>query len=93
MLCMVPKECDSSFRCFAKLDERLLFRKACLCSLYRILKLLPVCPTYAFWHSGHASLYTPDNTNLSGDGLSCVSSLPMVLFVRTAILRSVCLSV
>jgi len=92
MLCMVPKECASSFRCFAKLDERLLFRKACLCSLYRILKLLPVCPTYAFWHSGQVSLHTLDNENLLGGSLFFVSRFLMVLFVRKAILRSVCLN-
>jgi len=92
MLCMVPKECASSFRCFAKLDEWLLFRKACLCSLYGILKLLPGCPTYAFWHSGQVGLYTPDNENLSGGGLFFVSRFLMMLFVRKAILRSVCLN-
>jgi hypothetical protein len=89
---MVPKECASSLRCFAKLDDWLLFRKACLCSLYLILKLLPLCLTYAFLHSGQVSLYTPDNENLSGGGLFCVSRIPMVLFVRKAILRSVCSS-
>jgi len=88
----VPKECASSFKCFAKLYGWLLFRKACLCWLYRILKLLPVCPTYALWHSGQASLYTPDNENLSRGGLFCVSRFPMVLFVRKAILRSICLN-
>ena len=31
-----------------------------LCSLKCIAKLLPVCPTYAFLHLGHVSLYTPD---------------------------------
>ena len=92
MLCMEPKECASSFKCFTKLDEWLLFRKACLCSLYRILKLLPVCPTYAFWHSGQVSLHTLDNENLLGGSLFFVSRFLMVLFVRKAILRSVCLN-
>jgi hypothetical protein len=63
-----------------------------LCSLYRILKLLPVCPTYAFLHSGQVSMYSPDNENLSGGGLFCVSRFPTVLFVQKAILRSVSLN-
>jgi hypothetical protein len=89
---MVPKECVSSFRCLAKLDVWLLFRKACLCSLYRMLKLRPVCPKYTFWYCGQVSLYIPNSENLSGGGLFCVSSLPMLLFVGKVILRSVCLN-
>jgi hypothetical protein len=61
--------------------------------LYCILKLLPVCPTYAFLHSGQVSLYTPGNKNLSGGSLFHVNRFPMVLFVQKAILRSVCLNV
>jgi hypothetical protein len=45
-----------------------------------------------FWHSGQVSFYTPDNENLSGGGLFCVSRFPVVLFVRKAILRSLCLN-
>ena len=61
---MGPKDCASSLRCFAKL----LFRKAVLCSLYRIVKLQPVCPTYFFLKSGQVSLYTPDCESISGQG-------------------------
>jgi len=63
-----------------------IFSKACLCSLYRILKLLPVCLTYAFLHSVLVSLYTADTENLSGGSLFGVRRFPMVLFVRKAIL-------
>jgi hypothetical protein len=89
---MVPKGCACSCRCFAKLEVLLLFQKACLCSLYHVLKLHPVCPMYAFWHSGQVSLCIPDSENLSGGGLCCVSSFPIVLFMRKATLRSVCLN-
>jgi len=47
MLFMVPKECDFSLRCFAKLDVWLLFLNAFSCSLNRGAKRLPVCPIYA----------------------------------------------
>ena len=81
MLSMGPKEHASLLRCLAKLDAWLLFLKATLCSLYRVVKGLPVCPTYALLQSGQVSLYTPDNENLSGARLICVSSLPIVLLV------------
>jgi hypothetical protein len=70
-----------------------LFRKACLCSLYSILKLLPVCPTYAFFAFWAGEFVHPlDDEILSGGGLFCVSRFPMVLFVRKAVLRPVCLN-
>jgi hypothetical protein len=57
---MVSKAYACSLRCFANLDECLLFQNAFLCSLNRIAKLLPVFPTHAFLQWGHVSLYTPD---------------------------------
>jgi hypothetical protein len=40
-----PKECWFSIRCLAKLEEWLAVLKAFLCSLKRVVKPLPVCPT------------------------------------------------
>ena len=49
----------------------------------------PVCPTYALWHSGQMSLYTPDSENLSGVGFPWESRFPMVFVVRNVIFRFV----
>ena len=64
-----------------------------MCSRNCILKFLPVCPTYAFLHSGHVSLYTPDRVYLSDVWVLRVSALRMVFTVRNAIFRSVLLNV
>jgi len=74
-------------RCVAIVPEGLLVL------VISYIEAFPVCPTYAFLHSGQVSLYTPDNENLSEGGLFRVSRFPMVLFVRKAILRSVCLNI
>jgi hypothetical protein len=80
------KECASSLRCLAKLD---LFLKATLCLIYRVVRGLPVCSIYALLQSGQVSLYTPNNENLSGAGLVCVSRFRIVLLVWNAVLKSV----
>jgi len=49
-----------------------------MCSLNRILKLLLVCPMYAFLQSGHVSLYAPDLVYLSIVWYLCVSVLWIV---------------
>jgi len=64
-----------------------------MCSWNRILQFLPVCPTYAFLHSGHVSLYAPDRVYLSDVWVLRVSALRMVFTVRNAIFRSVLLNV
>jgi hypothetical protein len=61
VLWMGLKGCVCSIRCLAKLEEWLAVLKAFLCSLKHVAKFLPVCPTYAFPHSGHVNLYTPDH--------------------------------
>jgi hypothetical protein len=61
------------------------------CSLNRVAKRLPVCPTYALLQSGQDSLYTPDSENLSGVGFLWESSFPTVFVVRNAILSCVIL--
>jgi len=71
-----------SIRCLAYLDEWLLFLKAFMCSWNRIVKFLPVCPTYSFLQSGHVSLYTPDRVYLSVVWVLRVSALRMVFTVR-----------
>jgi len=47
----------------------------------RIVKFLPVCPTYAFLQSGHVSLYMPDRVYLSVVWVLRVSALRMVFTV------------
>jgi hypothetical protein len=92
MLSMVPKECACSLRCCANVDVWLLLRNANLCSLYRIVKDLPVCPTYALLQSGQVSLYTADSENLSVIGFFGIRMFLKVLLVRKAILSSACLN-
>ena len=89
---MAPMGWSCSMRCCAYLDVWLLVWNACLCSLKRIAKFLPVCPTYALLHTGHVSLYIPDCVYLSVLCVVCVSLLLMVLFVLYAILRLVFLN-
>ena len=45
VLWMGPKEFACSIRCLEKLEEWLAVLKAFLCSLKRVAKFLPVCPT------------------------------------------------
>ena len=78
---MVPIGWSCSIRCWANLDVWLLVRNACLCSLKRTAKFLPVCPTYALLHTGHVSLYTPDCVYLSDFCVLCISFLSIVLLV------------
>ena len=73
----------------AKLDVWLLFQKDVMCSLYRIGKLLSVCPTYSLLQSRQVGLYTPDSENVSGQSFCAKVKFPLVLLVRRAILRSV----
>jgi len=47
------------FRCWANLEEMLLFLKARWCSLYRLEKFLPLWPTYTFPQSAEFNLYKP----------------------------------
>jgi hypothetical protein len=54
-----PKVCELSRRCLEKLEALLLVLKDKWCSLDLWVKLLPVCPTYAFLQSRYVSLYTP----------------------------------
>ena len=70
----------------------LLVLNAYLCSLYLIVKLCPVCPTYAFLQSGHTNLYAPEHAYLSGGWCWGISSLWIVLVVRQATFRSVFLN-
>jgi hypothetical protein len=39
--------------CIVPLEFGLLDRVACICSLYLVLKFLPVCPIYLNWNSLH----------------------------------------
>ena len=59
------------------------------CSLNRVTKRLPVCPTYALSQSGHVNLYIPDSEYLSGLWFLLDSKLPMVFFGRNAIFSRV----
>ena len=63
VLCIGPKVCELSRRCLEKLEALLLVLKDRWCSLDLRVKLLAVCPTYAFLQS---RLYTP-----LGEYLSC----------------------
>jgi hypothetical protein len=49
-----------SIGCLAKLDEWLAVLKAFLCSLNRVAKFLPVCPTYTFPQSSQTQLVVFD---------------------------------
>ena len=69
-----------------------LFLKAFSCSLNRVTKRLPVCPTYALLQSGQVNLYIPDREYLSGLGFLWASRLPMLFVVRSAIFSCVFLS-
>jgi hypothetical protein len=89
VLWMVPKECFCSTRCWANFDRWLLVLNAILCSLKRVKKSRPVCPTYALSQSGHVSLYTPECVYVSVTCGLCINSLWIVLLVRSAILRLV----
>jgi hypothetical protein len=50
--------CVSKMRC-EYLEFRLLYCVACMCSLYLVLKFLPICPTYFNGHSLHLFWYIP----------------------------------
>jgi hypothetical protein len=90
---MLPNECLCSSRCFAYLDWLVLCLKALLCSLNRVWKSRPVCPTYAFWQSGHVSLYTPDCVYMfRGVSLWC-RSFWIELSVRKAIFKLASLNI
>ena len=89
---MGPNECECSMRCFAKWEGLLPVLNAILCSWKRMVKLRPVCPTYAFLQSGHVSLYTPDRECMSVVCLLCIKSFCTVLLVRNAIFTSVLLN-
>jgi hypothetical protein len=43
---IVPYVCCVSRMCSEYLEFGLFDRTACICSLYRVLKFLPVCPIY-----------------------------------------------
>ena len=60
MFWMVPKECAWSVKCLAKFEGWLAVLNASLCSRDLVVKLRPVCPTYALPQLGQVSLYTPD---------------------------------
>ena len=64
--CMLPNICWCVARCCACLDVWVSCWKALLCSLNLVLKLRPVCPTYAFLQSGHVKRLTPDCVYMSG---------------------------
>jgi hypothetical protein len=85
VLWMGPKECVCSIRCLEKLEEWLAVLKAFVCSLNRVAKLLPVCPTYAFPQSGHVNLYTPDGECMPDVCCLCINSFCIVLLVQNAI--------
>ena len=70
----------------------LLFLKAFSCSLNRVTKRRPVCPTYALLQSGQVNLYIPDRDYLSGLGSLWDSRLPVVFVVRNSILSCVFLN-
>ena len=89
ILFMWPKVCASSLTCFAKLHVWLLLLKAFSCSLNRVAKRLPACPTYALLQSGQVSLYTAGSENFSGGGFWWQSSFLIVFVVWNAILSSV----
>jgi hypothetical protein len=70
----------------------LLVLNAYLCSLNLIVKLQPVCPTYALLQSGHSNLYAPERAYLLGGWCCVISSLWIVLVVCQVIFRSVFLN-
>jgi hypothetical protein len=76
-----PKGCARSLRCLAKFEDRLLFRKACLCLVCRTENVLPVWPIHALLQSGQMNLYTPEDEYRSLCDLF-VSRLSTELFVR-----------
>jgi hypothetical protein len=47
---MVLYLCCVSSMCCAYLEFGLFVLVACMCSLYLVLKFLPVCPIYFSWH-------------------------------------------
>ena len=53
---MLPNVCCYVAACSAYFEVRWLYWMALLCSLYLVLKSLPVCPMYALLQSGHESL-------------------------------------
>jgi len=87
-LWMGLKECVCSIKCLAKLDDWLAVLNAFLCSVKRVTKFLPVCPTYAFPQSGHVNLYTPDCECISVFCCLCDSSVGMELLILNAIFVS-----
>ena len=56
-----PKECIWWFKYCANFEVWLLFRNERLCSLYLVMKLLSVCPMYAFLQLGQVNLCTPES--------------------------------
>ena len=79
-------------RCLAKLEEWLAVPNAFFCSWNRVENLRPVCPTYAFPHSGHVSLYTSDRECMSEVCCLFINSFCTVLLVRNAIFMLVFLN-
>ena len=59
------------------------------CSLNRVTKRLPVCPTYALLQSAHVNMYIADSEYLSGLWFLLDSILPMVFVGRNAIFSCV----
>jgi hypothetical protein len=76
---IVPYVWLVSRMCCAYLEVVLLVRMACICSLYRVLKFLPVWPMYFDWHVLHFISYTPLRLYLSGCG-----SLPIIITQQDA---------
>jgi hypothetical protein len=81
-LCMW--NCSSVFMSgpfFSHLDVVLLVCMACICSLYRVLKFLPVWPTYFRWQLLHFISYMPLWLYLSGSMFFTCRCFCKVLFV------------
>jgi hypothetical protein len=56
MSVMGPYACCVSRMCCEYFEFRYFH---CICSLYLVLKLLPICPMYFCWHVLHYILYMP----------------------------------
>jgi hypothetical protein len=79
---MVPYVCPVSRMCCAYFEFVLLVRMACMCSLCRVLKLLPVWPMYFSGHVLHFISYIPLCLYLSGSwflGCRCLRTVLLVL--------------
>jgi hypothetical protein len=89
---MVSYSCPLSRICCANFEFSLFVLMTFMCSLYLILNVRPVCPTYFSGHLPHCNWYTPLWLYTSEFSCLCFRRCYIVFVVLYAILRFVFLN-